>query len=101
MVKNRKDEEEDHQNKRTESTDGRSGCDSEETNEAQLRNVKTDKQLLQSARVDAAFGVDVSVIDEKQVVTVGEVKEVESDCRKDEDQWCNAGVADSCILLAS
>jgi hypothetical protein len=66
----------------------------EQTNEADLRNIETDKDLLQGARVHGSLGVDVDVVDVEHVVAVCAVEEVQSNGREEQDKRSDSSVAD-------
>lgn len=85
MVEHTENQENDHEYQRS-----GSGLNTEEANKANDRKVATDQDVLQSAGIDEAFGVDVPSIDVKKVVPVGKVEEVEANCCKSEDQRRNA-----------
>lgn len=94
MIERRENEEKDHHH---EWTNGARGVEAsgKETKQADLSDVETDKQVLQGTWVDGTAGVDTGVVDVKEVVSVGEVEEEDTDGGEDEDEWRNAGVAGS------
>jgi len=55
---------------------GSDSCsDSEESNQTDLGEVDTCEQLLQSSWINQALGVNLTVGDEEDVISVGEVEE--------------------------
>lgn len=54
---------------------------------------------MEGAGVDEAFGVDLGVGYEEDVVAVSEVKERHADGCEAEDERCDAGVGDPWIVL--
>lgn len=80
MIQGGENEEDDHEDQWAQSPNGTGGCDGKESHQAELGDVETDKQMLQCPRIDASFGVDVGIAYEEEVVTVGQVEQVEADC---------------------
>ena len=68
MVQDSKDEGGDLKHNRT-----RRSSDSKETNQTDLAQVHPGQGLLQSSRVDEAFGVDVGVKDKQKIVAVRKI----------------------------
>jgi hypothetical protein len=66
---------------------------SEETKQADLSDVETNKEVLQCTWVDRTTSVDTSIVDVKKIVSVCEVKEEDTDSSEQEDKRCNASVA--------
>lgn len=100
MVEDREDDEDDHENQRTDCTDRVAAPDDEETCQADLGDVDADEQVLKSLGVDLALGVDLCVVDVQKIVAVGEVEEIKTDGGEKEDERSNAGVADGCALVS-
>ncbi len=93
MEESRADEEKDYQN------EGANGAicvetSSEETKQADLSNVETNKEVLQCTWIDRATSVDASIVDVEKIVSVCEVKEEDTDSSEQEDERCNTSVAD-------
>jgi hypothetical protein len=111
VVQRREDEGDDHEDKRAKGATGihvnvgsslavgrclrgAATCHCEETNEADLSNVKTNKDLLQCAGVHGSLGVDIHVVDVEHVVAVGAVEEVQADSCEEQDKGCDSSVTD-------
>ena len=95
MVQDCEDEESNHEHDRS------WGCgNSKESDETNLSNVDTSEKMLESTRVYQALGINVAVGDEENVVSVREVEQGHSDCRKAEDEGSNAGVGNTFKKLA-
>ena len=89
MEKDGEDKEDDHEN------DWSWGfMDTKETDEADDCQVDTCCGLLQRTRVYQAFGVDIGVVNEEEVVTIGEIDQIQTDCRETKDKRSDDRVSD-------
>ena len=92
MEENREDEVYDHQDQ------GTIGLrDGKQTDQADHGEIDTDCGLLKSARIDKTLRVDIGVEDEKKVVPIGEVDQVQSKGSESKDQGCNDRVRNCCL----
>lgn len=89
------EEENTHDGQRTNSLDVIGGGDSKETDEADLREVNTSKQLAESLLIGLALGVQVGLVNVEEVVPESDVDESEADRRETEDERCDARVGDT------
>lgn len=90
IEKDGEDQEDKHEYSRT-------SClgDCKQTNHANLAKVHTDKQLLESTRVNAALCVDRNVGNIEDVVPESNVKEEKTNSRPNENEWRNNRVGDA------
>jgi hypothetical protein len=100
MEECREDEEEDHHDERADSAIGVE-AGSEETEQADLGDVKADEEVLQSAWVYGAASVDSGVVNVKKVVAVREVEEEDAYGGKDENERSDAGIANGYDMLSA
>jgi len=94
VVEDGENEEDDHQDQGTKGPVIGSHSDGEQADETAFKEVAASRCLLQSTDVDHALRVDVSVRDVQQVVSVGEVEEIQANGRESENQRRDAGVSD-------
>lgn len=87
MIKDREDEENDHEDQWTRRTRY-----AEKADHAHFGKVDTCEELLEGAWVYETFSVDVGVGHKKDVVTEGEVEEGHADCSETEDERSDTGV---------
>lgn len=73
--------------------------DGEHADHADLSNVNTGKKLLESARVDQAAGIDLSIRHEQNVVSVGQVEQSKGQGRPEQNEGCDDRVRDTCMTL--
>lgn len=95
VVDDSEDKEENHENERTDGTLASTTANRKETDDANFRNVDTDEQMTESLGVDTSLGINLSVVDEEEIVAESEVEEIETDGGEEKDQWCDNGIADS------
>lgn len=91
VEENGENKEDDHENDRA-----RCSFDAKKADQADDGEVTTGGRLLQGARVDEAFSVDVGMHDEKKVVSVGKVDEVQPNACESHNEGCNDRIRDSC-----
>ncbi len=90
MEESSEDQENDHQHHRT-----RGSGDREKPNEANLAQVDTSHKLLKGAWIYETLGIDLSISDEENVISVGEVEKTHADGSKSKNQRCDARVDDT------
>ena len=93
MVKNGEDQEDDHQNQRSDGTVAGGCSNGEQTDNADFGNVKTHENVLQSQWIASALGVNSNVLGEQEVVSESKVEKVETNGGEQEHKRGDNGVA--------
>lgn len=94
VVKDKEDKEDDLQDQRSNSHPVGTSTNGEQTDEADNEEVASGCSLLQSPRINLALSVNFRVGDVEQVVSIGEVEQIETNGSETQDQRGDAGVRD-------